>query len=543
MFKVAPKTKVSVIITAGILITGIVGITQNHHTSAPQHPSRILHTSFESPIETLDSTNYTSPGARSVINSLVTGLYTPNAKGKPIRAMIEGSPVVSNHHHTYTFTLKKAYWSDSSNVTADDFVYAWQRLVDPKLNTNNAENADFIKNAAQIRRGILPVSQLGAKALDARHLQLTVDHPTPYLTEYLASTPLRPIKRSFAAPLGKKYGSSAKHFLSNGPFTIKNWSGKQDENWRLIRNTNYNVLKQPSLTAINFRVLDHKTALHLFKNHKLDFYKLYSSEAAKYRNYRIFHALLTNVSGLLYFNTEQGVMVNQNLRKAIALSFNKHLLTQGVLFDGSRPLNGLVGKGMSHLPGLPEYRQNAGEQMVYNPTAATAYWHKAQKDLGRKDITIRLSTLDTDIGRITALFLQSQLQHNLNGITVKIKTIPYQRYAQMESSRTFDILFSTWNPLSSNPAAMLQANYSMSYRNIARYRSVMFDDLIEKIAVSSTNLYTRRQYVIKAEQQLIEKDTALTGVMQLGYPYLVNASFRDLPVTKNGIINYAMMGV
>lgn len=66
-----------------------------------------------------------------VIRDLFEGLVNQDAKGNIIPGV--ATRWQSNDNRVWTFTLRdNARWSDGSPVTAEDFVYSWQRLVDPK---------------------------------------------------------------------------------------------------------------------------------------------------------------------------------------------------------------------------------------------------------------------------------------------------------------------------------------------------------------------------------------------------------------------------
>lgn len=162
----------------GILITGALGIglqLPTHHKSQTKRSE--MNISLQEPVESLDSNLYASLNASSLISATDVGLYTTNAKGKPINAIAAGKPTVSADRLTYTYKLHHYKWSDGSAVTADDFVYAWERLVNPKYNSRNASRADFLKNAAAIRAGKKSVTTLGVRALSKYRLQVTLSEP------------------------------------------------------------------------------------------------------------------------------------------------------------------------------------------------------------------------------------------------------------------------------------------------------------------------------------------------------------------------------
>lgn len=115
-------------------------------------------------------------------NQVFEGLYTLDQKDNFVPGVADGMPEISTDQTKYTIKLKKnAKWSDGSQVTADDFVYAWRRAVDPKTAPGySALFKDSIKNATEINEGKLPVTDLGVVATDPTTLEITLKKPVPY---------------------------------------------------------------------------------------------------------------------------------------------------------------------------------------------------------------------------------------------------------------------------------------------------------------------------------------------------------------------------
>ena len=97
---------------------------------------------------------------------------------------------------TYMFTLRDDLkWSDGSPLTAADFVYSWQRLVDPATAADYSYMIDMVKNANEIMAGEKDKSELGIKALDARTLQIDITYDCPFFYDIVAFPAAYPVKR------------------------------------------------------------------------------------------------------------------------------------------------------------------------------------------------------------------------------------------------------------------------------------------------------------------------------------------------------------
>ncbi|HCW99229.1 MAG TPA: oligopeptide ABC transporter substrate-binding protein OppA, partial [Pantoea sp.] len=97
-----------------------------------------------------------------VIRDLFEGLTNQDAQGNIVPGVTESWS--SSDNKTWIFTLRtNAKWSNGEPVTAQDFVYSWQRLVEPKNSSPFAWFAGLagISNAGAITKGEMPANRLG----------------------------------------------------------------------------------------------------------------------------------------------------------------------------------------------------------------------------------------------------------------------------------------------------------------------------------------------------------------------------------------------
>ena len=117
----------------------------------------------------------------NILRDLFEGLIGEDASGNLVPGVAEKWEV-SDDGKIYTFHLRdNAKWSNGEPVTADDFVYAWQRAVNPATGGEYAFILYPVKNAEAIASGQEKnLEALGIKALDGRTLQVELNYPTPY---------------------------------------------------------------------------------------------------------------------------------------------------------------------------------------------------------------------------------------------------------------------------------------------------------------------------------------------------------------------------
>ena len=156
-----------------------------------------------------------------IIGDLMMGLTTegPDASVQPgMATKWETTP----DGLTWTFHLRAAKWSDGEPVTADDFVFGLRRILDPKTASPYAYMVYLLKNAEAVNEGKASPELLGARALDDRTLQLTLEHPAPYLPEILKHQSFFPAPRHVVDRYGEEWVRPGR-YVSNGASRLVSW--------------------------------------------------------------------------------------------------------------------------------------------------------------------------------------------------------------------------------------------------------------------------------------------------------------------------------
>ncbi|MFC6171898.1 peptide ABC transporter substrate-binding protein [Loigolactobacillus jiayinensis] len=507
--------------------------------------STVFHSTSNATIESLDSTKYALAVSTEAIKAYAEGLYTYGKTNQVVPGMVTGQPQVNAAKTVYTFTIRAAKWSNGTAVTADDFVYAWQRLANPKTASSNAYQIDIIKNGAAVRAGKKSVSELGVKALSSHKLQVTLTQPVPYLKQYLTGASFVPINRKYAEAQGAKYGTSAKHVIANGPFIVKGWTGINDK-WTYVRNANYWDAKNVKLDKATIQVVkESATAANLFDNQQIDYAVLGDSNLQRYTGKKVLHKATTPTIGYISINNKRTTTSNRHLRLALAQAFNKKSLTKNVLKDGSTPLNGLIPTNFAKSPSGKDYRNSTGQFLTYAPSKAKANWKLAQKELNKKKVTLELLVADTPQAKNVGEYLQGQIEKNLAGVTISIKSVPVAQRIAAEKAGNYDLAFGTWAPDYADPVDFLSLYQSASDLNFSKYQNSSYDQKLTAITSTlATNTTARWQKMQAAEKQLIQQDAALAPVYQAGVTYLQRGDVSGLNLSPFGsIVNYKYVDV
>ncbi|MCC6918741.1 MAG: peptide ABC transporter substrate-binding protein [Alphaproteobacteria bacterium] len=183
----------------------------------------VLHRGNGAEPDTLDPQKATGQWENNIIGDLFMGLMTEDPDGHPVYGMAE-SYEISEDGKTWTFKLRPdATWSDGVPVTADDFVFALQRLNSPETMSQYASmSQDVIVNALEVLKGEVRPDQIGARAIDAKTLELKLRHPASYLPSLLMHYSFYPVPKHAVQKFGSDWTKPG-NFVSNGAYTLVEW--------------------------------------------------------------------------------------------------------------------------------------------------------------------------------------------------------------------------------------------------------------------------------------------------------------------------------
>ncbi|MBP1046735.1 peptide ABC transporter substrate-binding protein [Enterococcus sp. BWM-S5] len=487
-------------------------------------------------LSTLDSAHYTDVYSSDMIGQVSEGLYRLNKDQDPELAMAAEEPTVSDDGLVYTFKLRKATWSNGDPVTADDFVYAFRNVVDPAYGSTSSNQMDIFKNGRKIREGELSLDDFGVKAIDDQTLELTLEYPAPYLSQALVGTPFMPKNAMFAEEKGEAYGTSTDDFVGNGPFLISGWDGTT-ESWKLTKNPDYWDQKNVKLDTINVQVVKElATGTNLFDNGDLDYTILADTYALQYKDSPQAYFIPKAMVGYLSPNQKREVTGNVHVRKAILQAIDKEAFATDILGDGSTALNGFVPKDFAKDPdGGEDFRDENGDLLPYDLEAAKKEWALAKQELGKDEINLELMSADSALAKKTIEYVQGQLQENLSGLTITLKSIPLQNRLDLQSEGSFDLVFGTWTPDYADPINFLEFYDSKSGLNTAGYDNAEYDKGLNEARITLANEPDKRwEKLLELEKTLVQEDAAVLPLYQGAIGYLKTDRLKDLQVFSFG---------
>lgn len=496
-----------------------------------------------SELSSLDPAKVTETNAFTQLDNVGEGLYTYDKNGKPHKALAK-KVKISKDQKKYTIDIRKnTKWSNGSTVTAADFVYAWQRAVDPKTASEYAYLFDNIVNSKGIQKGKLAPKELGVKATGKYQLTIKLVKPQTYFKMILARETLYPLNKKFVTKQGKAYGTSSKKTLYNGPFVSSGWKGT-NLRWKLKKNPHYWDKKHVKLAQINYSVIkEPSTAYNLYQTKKLDQITLVGEQAQQLAHHPdLVKRSLAATSYLQYNLKNNSGLENQKVRQAISLAINRQQISNKILKNGAKPAENFVPRKVAANPKTKQdfYAEAKVKNTAsYKPKLAKQLFTQGLKELGKTQLELRLVTADTDTSKQVADFLQSQLETNLPGLKVELHKVPQNSRIAAVNKGDFDMSFQGWSADFADPYTFLQIFPSDSAQNHTGWSKQKYDQAItDSLNKDAAAPQKRWADLIKANQILM-KEQVVTPVYQNNNEDLVNPRLKGVNYNRiNGHYMY-----
>ncbi|MDF2941989.1 MAG: Oligopeptide transport system substrate-binding protein [Herbinix sp.] len=497
----------------------------------------ILNVHFDVEVASMDPQIATDGTSFEVLAAVTEGLYSIDAAGTPIMAMAEAVDK-SADGLTYTFTLKDAQWSNGTPVTSKDFLFAWKRLVDPAVASEYSFIADIagIKNAAKITAGEVAVDQLGVTAPDDKTLVVQLDVPVPFFESLMAFPSFLPVNEAFFTAAGDTYGTSPETILSNGPFTITAYEPAATT-ITLAKSTTYWDAAKVALDGIQYQVIkDSQQAMLSYQNGDLDVATLSGEQVEQFQADPEFHNIMAGYLWYVTPNQKVAGIENVNLRKALALSYDKAAIANNILKDGSIVADFAVPTLLAVGPDGKDFRATTGTYLTTDKAKALEYWEKAKAELGVSELKYTLIVEDTESAINVAQFIQSEIQTTLPGITIELQSMPKKNRVERIQAGEYELCLTRWGPDYADPMTYLDMWTSDSPNNYGLWSNAEYDALIESAKKGELALdLTARWEALKKAETMVMDEAVIFPVYQKGDAVMIKAGVEGIEFHSVGI--------
>ena len=475
-----------------------------------------LNVMLETPVESLDPQQATDGTSFEVIADYTDGLMQMDADGKSVPAIAE-SYDVSTDGLTYTFHLRKdAKWSNGDPVTAADFVFGWQRAVDPSVASEYAymlSDIGQVKNAAEIIAGKKDKAELGVKALDDTTLEVDLVAPVSYFASLMYFPTFYPVNQKFFETCADTYGTSPETTLSDGAFVLDSYEPAATQ-FHLTKNADYYDAQRVKLAGLNYQVIqDSQQALMSYQTGTLDMTLVNGEQVDQVKDDPAFKAV---GAGYLWYVSPNIAKVpelaNQNIRMALTMAIDRASIATGVLKDGSTPTFTAVPPQFATGPDGSDFSADQtkfSDVCAFDAAKAADYWKKGLQELGKTSISLDMTVDADDAPQKVAQVLKEEWEQELPGLTVNLVIEPKKQRVQDLQDGNFQLGLTRWGPDYADPMTYLGMWVTNNSNNYGLWSNKDYDDMIAECTTGDLAMDAQGRWTKLFDAEKLVMDNAV----------------------------------
>ncbi|WP_029987219.1 MULTISPECIES: ABC transporter substrate-binding protein [unclassified Serratia (in: enterobacteria)] len=470
-----------------------------------------------------------------VARDLFEGLVNQDAHGKVIPGVATRWQTSDNQ--TYIFTLRKdARWSNGDPVTAKDFVYSWQRLVDPKSLSPFAWFAQLagIQNAEEIIAGKLPIDKLGVVAVDDHTLKVQLNKPVPYFVSLTANFSLFPVPKSVVEQYGNDW-TKVGNLVGNGAFKLQ--ERVVNEKLVLVPNDHYWDHKHTVLTKVTFVPINQESnATKRYQAGDIDITESFPKN--------MYQKLLKDIPDQVYtpdqlgtyyyaFNTQRAPTNDVRVRKALSYAIDRKIIAEKVLGTGEKPAYHFtpdVTAGFK--PEISLLQQQTQEEL--NEQAKALMQAAGYGPNHPLKLTLLYNTSESH--QKIAIAVASMWKKTL-GVDVNLQNQEWKTYIDSRNTGNFDVVRASWVGDYNEASTFLSLLTSSHSGNIAKFNNSQYDKLLADASRETKPAALTADYN-KAEQ-MIAAEAPIAPIYQYTNGRLIKPWVKGYPITNPEDVAYS----
>jgi len=525
------KRTLAVLIAISILLLALSG--------CDEEISQAFVYDIDSNPENLDPQTSDSAGANIVISNTMEGLVSFDENGD-LRLGAAESYTVSEDGLTYTFSLKRnRKWVDYKGasygqVTAADFLFAFQRLFDTATGSVHASDFSCLEGAAAILVGEATIDDLGISISDLYTVAFKLAYSNAHFLELLATPAAMPCNRTFFLETKGTYGLDSTALLYNGPFYLGSWNLSRSQ-LVLYRSDHYSTDSGEPIAAeaVTLSILSEgEDGFERFTNGDTDAIIVTDEHIEQIDINQYTNKEKEDSVWVLVFNNSHPVLANKKIRQALAASLD-HDSQEAYLASWMNPAGALVPHSVAGGVDVT-YRALVGEDLAvaYDLETAKQLLNEGLTQLGLTEFP-KVTVLYPDNEAYTNLLqqLQRQWQTNLS-IFVNISPVSQGAVFGAVESQEYDIAMLPLRTQTNHPSYLLSMFTTSSTKNVSRYYSIAYDGLINE-ALNSQDEEASMMLFGEAEQVLINDVAIIPVAYQVTY-YITNKAIDGIRFSEYG---------
>ena len=433
---------------------------------------------------------------------------------------------------TYTFKIRSdAKWSDGQPVTANDFVYSWQRLANPLTAADYCYMIDMVQGYAAVNAGEADPTTLGVSAPDESTFVVNLTYDCPYFLEICAFPAAFPVRQDIIEAYGDTWTTddNSSHYISNGPWKLAEWV--HDSYIKMVPNEYHYDAANLGPNSLTFQLMeDQNSMLAAYRSGDLQFIEempvdeiaglLASGELN-----------IVDYIGTYYvcYQTQAAPFDNALVRQAFTLAIDSKYIVEQVTQTGQVPATGFVPAGIYDAdPNGDDFRTVGGDYWDAPVDDATyqANCEKARQLLaeagypngeGFPTVTYLYNT--SDAHKAVGEALQQMWQEEL-GVTVQLQNQEWNAFLETRKKGEYQIARNGWIADYNDPCSFLDMWYTGGGNNDAQYSNPEYDAMIDA-AKATSDPAERMSYFHKAEDIIIGQDWALGPIYFYTQKYMM----------------------
>ena len=495
----------------------------------------VLDINIASEPETIDPQLNTAADGAIMLNHLFESLIRWDDDGNGNAVLKPGmaeSWEVSEDGLTWTFKLRDAKWSDGKPVTAEDFVYAWNRLVDPKTGADYEYMLDMVKGYEE--------KKLDISAPDEKTFVVNLNVKCPYFEEICAFPAVMPVRKDIIEA-HKTWTQDPSTLISNGPFKLEKWD--HNSVLSMVKNEEYYDADSVKAEKLAFHLQDDQNAIYAsYRSGDLDFVnsvpqeevkKLLDSKELKVKPYVGTY--------FVCFNTEKEPFNDPKVRKAFSLAIDRYFIVNQVTGQGQQAATGYVPAGVYDAKGADgdDFRTTGGDYYSikdedYDKNVEEA--KKLMEEAGFKDgegfpqIEYLYNTDENH--KAIAEALQNMWQEKL-GVQVSLQNQDWNVFLKERKEGNYNIARHGWIADYNDPMSFIDMWLTGGGNNDAQYSNPEFDKFV-KAAKATSDQNERMENMHKAEDILIGEDNVVAPLYFYTNSYMIKPNIKGMYYTPLG---------
>ncbi len=452
-------------------------------------------------VASLDPAAVTGVPEMKVLRFLYEGLLVKDPRTLEVLPGVAESWEISADGLVYTFHLRAdARWSNGEPVTAQDFAWSFERLLDPRTAAAYAYQLWYVKGAQAFTSGAA-FEGVGIRAPDARTLVLELAAPTPFFLDVLAGVPLMPVNRATLEELQRLYPerwrvewTRPEHLVVNGPYRLA--LRRVNDRLRFVRNEQYWDRRSVALQTIDCLSVEHlETALNLYLSGEVGWIDNVPTAALDaLRGRPDFHPAPYLATGFYRFNTTRAPFDDRRVRRALALAVDREAIAARVLRAGEQPSYGLLPPGIRGA--APQsFRHGTRAQDLAEARALLA---EVGSTLPPVEILFATQSTSKDVAEVVADGWRREL-----GVETHLLNQESRVALDSQKNLRFDVCRSSWIADHPDAIGFLEIFVSGSENNRTGWANARYDELIARARVARDP--ERAELLEEAEALLLEE--------------------------------------